>query len=106
MKFQIKHKTTGKVTIEAEAESFKQVVENQGLNLYAANLQGADLQNANLQGADLQKANLQGAKLQEANLYRANLQGADLRGANLYEAKIKIIQRKQIIKSIGIEEIE
>ena len=101
-KFQIKNRYTGEIIVEMEAETLKEVVEKN-----KANLQGADLQGANLQGANLQGANLQGADLQEANLWGADLRGAKLRGADLWGTdlwgiKIKITQKEDLIKNLGI----
>ena len=38
----------------------------------------------------------------KANLYEANLREADLRGANLCEAKIKVTQKEELLKSLQI----
>ena len=86
-KFQIKNRYTGKIIVEMEAETLKEVIEKNKADLQEANLREADLR-----GIDLQEANLQGA-----NLWRANLQGA-----NLWGAKIKITQKEDLIKSLGI----
>jgi len=42
------------------------------------------------------------ADLREANLRGADLQGADLRGADLWGIKIKITQKEDLIKNLGI----
>jgi uncharacterized protein YjbI with pentapeptide repeats len=52
-KFQIKNLYTGKVIVEMEAETIREVVEKN-----KANLQGADLRDVNLQGIDLQGIDL------------------------------------------------
>ena len=96
-KYQIKNRYINKIIVEMEAENFKEVVTKN-----KANLQGANLQGANLQGADLQGANLQGANLRGVDLQEADLQGADLRGANLWRAKIKITQKEDLIKCLGV----
>ena len=116
-KFQIKNRYTGEIIVEMEAETLKEVVEKNKANLRGADLWGADLQGANLRGADLQEANLRGANLWEAdlrevnlwganlweaNLQEVNLQGANLRGTDLWGAKIKITQKEDLIKSLGI----
>ena len=116
-KFQIKNRYTGEIIVEMEAETLKEVVEKNkvilrgadlwGANLRGANLRGADLQEANLrgvdlQGADLREANLWGANFWGADLQKVNLQGANLRGTDLWGAKIKITQKEDLIKSLGI----
>ena len=101
-KFQIKNRYTGEIIVEMEAETLKEVVEKNKANLRGADLWGADLRGANLRGADLQEANLWGANLWEANLQEVNLQGANLRGTDLWGAKIKITQKEDLIKSLGI----
>jgi len=101
-KFQIKNRYTGEIIVEMEAETLKEVVEKNKANLRGADLWGADLQGANLREADLQEANLWGANLWEANLQEVNLQGANLRGTDLWGAKIKITQKEDLIKSLGI----
>ena len=63
MKFQIINRWSGKVIVEAEAETLSEVVVSN-----KSDLQGADLQGADLQGADLQEANLREANLRGANL--------------------------------------
>lgn len=57
-------------------------------NLYGADLLRADLSRADLAGADLAAANLTGANLAGANLAGANLAGANLDGANLEGANL------------------
>ena len=64
---QIRHKRTGQVLMQVEAE----------------NLVRADLRKASLQGADLCGADLRGADLAGPNLKSANLRGARLQNANL-----------------------
>jgi len=86
-KFQIKNRYTGEIIVEMEAETLREVIEKN-----KANLRGADLRGANLLGADLWGADLRGA----------NLWGADLRGADLWGAEIKITQKEDLIKSLGI----
>jgi len=41
-------------------------------------------------------------KNKRANLREADLQGADLQGADLWGAKIKITQKDELLKAIGI----
>ena len=81
-KFQIKNRYMGEIIVEMEAETLKEVVEKN-----KANLQEANLQEANLWGADLR-----GAKLR----------GADLWGTDLWGIKIKITQKEDLIKNLGI----
>src|SRR3990167_7630276 len=106
-KIVVKNRFDQKVLIEGEYENLRDALQrNQEANLRGANLWGANLRGANLQGADLREADLW-----EANLWGANLQGADLRGADLWEAdlrgaKIKITQKEELIKSLGIEIME
>ena len=118
MKIQIKNRYTEKVIIEGEAENLKEFLEKNreanlsGANLYGADLRKADLCGANLHGADLCEANLCGANLHGADLSGADLRWADLCEANLCEAdlsgtdlcgmKIKITQRNEVLRSVGI----
>ena len=92
-KYQIKNRYTNEVIMETEAETLKEIVEKNKLNLQRANLWQANLREADLQGADLRGANLWGA----------DLQGADLWGTNLWGAKIRITQKEDLLKSIGIQ---
>jgi uncharacterized protein YjbI with pentapeptide repeats len=71
-KYQIKNRYINKIIVEMEAENFKEVVTKN-------------------------KANLQGADLQGVNLRRASLWGA-----NLWRAKIKITQKEDLIKCLGV----
>jgi len=71
-KFQIKNRYTGEIIVEMEAETLREVIEKNKANLREADLRGADLR--------------------EANLREANLRGA----------KIKITQKEDLIKSLGI----
>ena len=75
IKIEIKHKITQDIIFQGDYENLKNAVQD-------ANLQDADLQDANLRGADFW--------------------GADLRGANLRGAKIKITQKEELLKSLGI----
>ena len=61
MKFEIKHRLSGKILFECETESFKLAVElavKQEANLRYADLGSADLGSANLRSANLGSANL------------------------------------------------
>ena len=100
-KLDIKNRYTGEIIYQAEAESFKALVEAavkaktdlseadlSGAYLSEANLSGANLSRANLSGANLSRADLSGAYLSEANLSRANLSRADLSEANLSGANL------------------
>ena len=102
MKFEIKHRLTGKILFELECTSLKVCVEkavSAGANLRGANLQGAYLQGADLEGADLwgadlwdvnlRGADLRGADLRGADLWGADLRGADLRGADLWDVNLR-----------------
>src|SRR5689334_23082728 len=86
MKYEIKHRFTGKVLFSLETDSLKLCVE--GAVKSKANLGGAYLRDANLGDANLVGANLRGAYLVDANLRGANLVDANLRGANLRGANI------------------
>ena len=86
-KFTIKNRFTGKVIVETEAETIKEVVKKNKADLWGADLRGADLWRADLRGADLR----------EADLREADLRGADLWGADLWRAKIKITQKENFI---------
>jgi len=98
MKIEIKNRFTGEIIISGEAKNIKEFLEKNK----RADLQGADLQGADLQGADLWEADLWEANLRKANLREADLQGADLQGADLWGAKIKITQKDELLKAIGI----
>jgi len=101
MRYTIKNRYTDVIIVEMEAKTLKEVVVAN-----KANLQEADLRKANLQEADLRKANLWGANLQWADLQGADLQWANLQWANLWGAKIKITQKEELLKSLGIEIVE
>jgi hypothetical protein len=70
-------------------KSILELIKNEKISYYRANLQGAYLQGAYLQGAYLQDAYLRGAYLQGANLQGANLQDAYLQDANLRGATLQ-----------------
>ena len=76
---QIKHRVSGAVLFECEAENLKVAVEQAVAS--GANLSDANLSDANLSGATLSDANLSDANLRDANLSDAYLRGANLRGA-------------------------
>src|SRR3990167_8889114 len=116
-KIVVKNRFDQKVLIEGEYENLRDALQrNQEANLRGANLWGADLletthREEDFREANLREADLRGADLRGANLWGANLQEADLRGANLWEAdlrgaKIKITQKEELIKSLGIEIME
>ena len=86
-KFQIKNRYTDEIIVEMEAETLKEVVEKNKVIL---------------RGADLWGANLWGANFWEADLQEVNLRGANFRGTDLWGAKIKITQKEDLIKSLGI----
>ena len=71
-KYQIKNRYINKIIVEMEAENFKEVVTKNKANLQEADLQGADLRRARLWGA------------------------------NLWRAKIKITQKEDLIKCLGV----
>ena len=96
-KFTIKNRFTQKIIVEDEAETLREVVEKNKANLGGADLWGTDLRGTNLGGADLGGADLWGTNLRGADLRGTNLRGADLRGA-----KIKITQKEDIIRALGI----
>lgn len=56
--FTIKNRFTGEVIVKKEAETLKEVVEENKANLREANLQGANLQRASLWAADLRGAKI------------------------------------------------
>ena len=108
MKFEIKHRYTGNVLFQCEAENMREAVASavkSGANLscadlYRADLSGADLYRADLSGADLSGANLSGADLSGADLSDADLSGADLsdaKNAELVIARQRIVPDGQII---------
>ena len=103
MNIQIKNKYTNQIIIEGEGDSIKEFLErNKKANLFGADLSGANLSEANLFGVNLFGADLSGANLYKADLSEANLSKANLSGANLYKVKIKISQKEELIKSLGI----
>ena len=87
MKIEIKNRFTDKIIIEGEAESVKEFLEKNW-------------------DADLQDADLRGVNLQDADLRGINFQDADLRDANLQGTKIRITQKEDLIKSLGIKIVE
>ena len=101
---QIKHRYTGAVLYECEAQDgmesglqMRHALEQataakkdlSGAYLSGAYLSGAYLSGANLSGAYLSGAYLSGADMIGANLSGANLSGAYLSGANLSSAKLR-----------------
>jgi hypothetical protein len=123
-KFEIKHRYSGAVLFEMEAESLKLCVEAalksganlNGANLSEANLSRADLSEANLSEANLSWADLSWANLSEANLSRANLSEANLSEANLSRANLSranlneanlsranLSEAKNLVKLMGVE---
>jgi uncharacterized protein YjbI with pentapeptide repeats len=89
---EIRHKGSGRVFLEVEAETLERAnlmgeylihADFQGVNLAAAQMAYANLSLANLAGADLSGANLSGANLTEADLTGTNLTGANLGGATM-----------------------
>jgi len=65
MKFKIKHRFTGTILYQDEAESFQALITaaiKSGADLNGADLRGADLRGADLRGADLYGADLYGTK--------------------------------------------
>src|SRR3990167_5908122 len=102
-KVQIKHRNTHEVIAESESGTLKELVEKHKANLAGASLWGADLRGADLRGASLWGANLRGANMWGADLRGADLREADLWGADLLGAKIKISQKDELVKSLGIE---
>ena len=91
MKFEIKHRWSGRVifTAEIECNAGASLSVKLGLAVRAADLKGADLEGADLEGADLKGAYLKGAYLKGADLEGAYLEGADLKGAYLKGAYLK-----------------
>ena len=85
MKFEIKHRFSGKILFSCENETLKLAV---SLAIKSnANLSSANLSSANLSSADLSSADLSSANLRSADLSYANLRYADLRSADLSYAK-------------------
>ena len=86
MKFEIKHKLSGKILFSIETETMKMAVEaaiKSNADLSYADLSYADLRYANLSYANLSSANLRCADLRYANLSSADLRSANLRSTNL-----------------------
>jgi hypothetical protein len=91
-KFEIKHRYTGALLYEAEAEGLSDAVVRAVANradLRSANLRSADLRSANLRSADLSFADLRSANLRFADLRSADLRFADLRSADLSFADLR-----------------
>ncbi len=81
MKYDIKHRISGKALFSLECDSLKLCVK--AAIKKKADLRGADLRDACLEDAYLRGADLRGTYLEDAYLGGANLRGADLRGAYL-----------------------
>lgn len=79
--FEIRHRDSGEVIFEGEAESLAALVQK-------AVLAGVDLTGAKLSRADLSKMDLSGARLVRADLTASNLMGTDFTVANLSEATL------------------
>jgi len=92
MKYQIKNGYTNEIIVKIDATSLREAVEKSKANL----------RRADLRGADLRRADLREANLFEAILWGANLRGADLRRADLGGAKIRVSQKEEVLKSLGI----
>jgi hypothetical protein len=101
MKFQIKHRVTGKVQFECELSAELETASyslqlgfavkaavKAGANLAYADLTRASLTDANLAYAYLTRANLTDANLAGVNLAYANLEYANLAGVNLADANL------------------
>jgi len=101
MLIQIKHRYTGKVLYETEAEDQQAAVEKavkekkdlsfayiEGDSFIRAKLSGAKLAHADLAWVGLYKADLSNADLSYSNLRFTNLSNADLSNANLKAANI------------------
>jgi len=89
---EIRHKQSGRVFLEVQAETLERAnllgeylihADFRDVNLASAQMAFANLSLANLSGADLSGANLRGANLTEADLTGANLAGANLAGATM-----------------------
>ena len=96
MKIQIRNRFTDEIIIEGDYKDLREAAEQNKADLFEANLFRADLSEADLSEANLFRADLSEANLSEANLFRADL----------FEAKIKITQKDEIIKALGIEVID
>ncbi len=86
MNHQIKHRWTGCVIYECEAESFSQCVLraiDAKVNLRGSDLSDSDLSGSNLSGSNLSGSDLSGSNLSDSNLRGSDLSGSDLRGSNL-----------------------
>ena len=86
MKFEIKHRFSGKTMFAMETDSIK-------LCVVAAvkakvDLRDADLRGVNFSGAYLRDVNLSGVNLSGVNLSGVNLSGVNLGGANLRDADL------------------
>lgn len=78
----IKHKETGEVLLDVDAESLA------GHSFVGAKLSGADFASMHLQSADFHNADLRGADFSGANLEEANMQSAVISGANFDNADL------------------
>jgi len=91
MKYEIKHRWTGRVIFTAEIECDERQAANfkLGLAIKVAVGKGADLKGAYLEGAYLKGAYLKGAHLEGASLKGAYLEGAHIEGAYLKGAHLE-----------------
>ena len=110
-KFEIKNRFTDKIIVEGKAENFKEFIKKNKAKLSETNLWGRDLSETDLWGTDLRETDLRGTNLSGADLRGTDLRGAILQGAilwgtNLSGAKIKITQREELLKSLGVQIIE
>src|SRR5437016_4410749 len=109
---EIKHRKTGRLVLQIEAESLEKA------NLAGEYLIHADPQDynlaasillvANMSGADLTKANLRGANLRGANLTEVDMTGADFTGVNLTGATLSLTifsDCRNLHQAIGLSEI-
>lgn len=90
MKYEIRHRLTGKVLFAAEINCEENAPDSlkKRLAVLWALENGASLEEASLRGANLRGVNLRRVNLRRAYLNGAYLNGADLRGANLAGANL------------------
>ncbi|HEX5464426.1 MAG TPA: pentapeptide repeat-containing protein [Burkholderiales bacterium] len=86
MKFEIKHRWSGSVLFETEAETQREAIlkaVKSGSNLRGSDLRGSDLSDSNLSGSNLSDSDLSGSNLRDSDLSGSYLRGSNLRGSNL-----------------------
>ena len=95
--FKIEKRYSNDILIEGEAESFKEFVIKNKLNLRGSNLRGSNLRDSDLSGSDLR-----GSNLSDADLSDADLSDSDLSDSDLSYCKIKASQKERLLEALHI----